>query len=360
MNALFGNPWAGDGLQNIRIGYCGIEVSFRFIAGKSVTVDSLRYFNAYSLTKPGYHSGNGGWLLIELRSDDGSPNHAPGRVTLATGTVYSPLNVQKQLLVKFDAPAKLEAGKVYHITFRNCDPAPEINHVSINTMMVFKPRDLTKPEQPGLAPLDMQVLARDKYNTHWRLFKPYHTCTPIFSLYCDGKVVVPGYGGMESWVAFPRRIAGPEAVRQIFTPFLDVEVKNVAIRVAKSGNPGPLKAVLRTDVGVAHAWGSVLTASYVDTVLIPPNRLGHGWAVIPFDRPVTLLRGIQYRLEFTAPKGDAYETFPLRDGAEFGYAPVWSNSWAEFTTTGDPGWQGWEAWGTRYLRCGDLQLYFNA
>lgn len=358
----YGNHWGGDGLFNMRIGYAGFEGAYRFLAKQNVTVDSLRYFNTYSFKKPGYHLGTGGKILIELRSDDGSANHVPGPTVLASAKVPNPLEVAEQLLVKFDKSVQLKAGELYHIVFRNYDADPEANHVSIDMMAILSRRDLQKPEQPCLAPFDMTTLVRDKYNKNWRPFKPDLTCTPIFTLYQGEKVAVPGYGGMESWVASPKRIAGPEMVRQFFKPHREIEVENVAVRIAKNGNPGPLKATLHTgNCILAESTLPSVNVAPIDTKLLPPNRLGHQWVTFNFSSRVRLLPLVSHYLKLSAPEGDAYEVFPLRDGShKFGYSSVWPNAWAEFTATGETGWSGWEAWGNKDLKLSHLQLYFNA
>lgn len=361
MNAPYGNTWAGDGLFNMRIGYCGVEGAFRFIVRETATVDSLRYFNTYSFKKPGYHSGTGGKILIELRKDDGTANHVPGPTVLAAAQVPDPLKVPEQLLVKLDKAVTLQPG-IYHIVFRNYDQNPETNHVSIDMMAVMTPRDPRKAEQPNLAPFDMTTLTRDKFNKTWRPFKSKNTCTPIFTLYNGDAIAVPGYGGMESWVASPKRIAGPQMVRQSFKPHCEIEVKNVAIRLAKNGNPGPIKATLHTGTCVlAESTVSAVSVPTVNLTIAPGNRLGHEWVVFEFPSTVKLLPLVPHYLKLSAPAGDAYETFPLRDGSHgFGYAPVWPNAWAEFTATGETGWSGWDAWGNRDLKISHLQLFFNA
>jgi hypothetical protein len=98
----------------------------------------------------------------------------------------------------------------------------------------------------------------------------------------------------------------------------------------------------------------------VDTKILPGFRVGHDWVKYTFKNPHVLTKGKEYFLTLNADSGDAYEVFPLRDGASFGYASVWDNAWAEYTIQGDKGWVGWDAWGNKNLKLGDLQLYFNS
>ncbi len=358
----FGNYFAGDGLSNIPVGErWGTQVAFRFIANDTVPVNRLRFFNAWSIEKPGYHEGTGGKLAISLRTapapNGGSTHPYSNDFLLANTIVDQPAGRSKQLLVSFGQTAILRKGVCHLITFENVDRAAARNWVSVNTMALFSVSQ-TPPFIHGLG-----VLARWAGNKIWQ---EQRGRLPIFTLFYSlskqipDQIAVPGYGGMESWVSEPRRIAGDEMVRQVFRPLQEITVHNVAIRIAKEGTPGPLTARLWQD-RTEFAEGQIEAAAVkpINTMILPPNRLGHDWVIIPFPKPVTLTAGLEYRLSLQAPAGDAYEVFPLRDGAEFGYCSPWPNAWAEFTTDGDRGWQAWKAWGKSSYQ-GDLQLYFNA
>lgn len=353
----YGNFWSGDGLSNIPVGgKWGNEVGFWFSAQDTVPVNRLRFFNCWSKERGGYHAGTGGCLLIRLVQTTEDLENS----VLAQTIVDRPASLAKQLFVIFDQTAVLKRWGSYAITFRNIHPDPENHWVSVNTMATFsrRPRAINAG--------GMEVLMNHAGDRTWVPFHPeYESVLPIFTLYYaasgqlpDG-IAVPGYGGMESWVAEPRKIAGDEMVREVFKPIRDTVVENVAVRLAKIGRPGPLTARLTMGPGLL-AEGSIDQKEIkpVDVTLMPPNRLGHDWVVIKFPGRVTLKAGIEHRLTLTAPRGDHYETFPLRDGEEFGYAPTWPQASAEFTTRGDTGWGAWQAWG-RSNRFGDLQLYFN-
>lgn len=354
----YGNFWRGDGLSNIPVGgKWGNEVGFWFATRDTVPVNRLRFFNCWSTERPGYHAGTGGRLLIRLveSTDD------PEKPALAQAIVDRPASLAKQLLVMFDQTAVLKRWTIYCITFRNIHPDPENHWVSVNTMATFSKR-LRAWNYGG-----MEVQMNHAADRTWVLFHPeYESVLPIFTLYYaasgqlpDG-IAVPGYGGMESWVAEPRKIAGDAMVRQVFVPVRDTIVESVAVRIAKNGSPGPLTARLTMGLGLL-AEGSIAPSEIkpIDVTLMPPNRLGHDWALIRFPSRVQLKANLEHRLTLTAPRGDHYETFPLRDGGEFGYAPTWPQASAEFTTRGDAGWGAWQAWG-RPNRNGNLQLYFNA
>ena len=350
-NQPFGNYFAGDGLSNIPVGgKWGTEVAFQFVATETVPVNRLRFFNAWSNENPGYHSGTGGKLLISLRSAPFQPGYLQ-----TDALINQPAHMPKQLLVEFNETAILKRGQTYRILFENVDEAAAVNWVSVNTLRLFS--IVTPQVEHGL-----KVLARVP-SMEWQE-RP--GMLPIFSLFYlvgpfwHDQIAVPGYGEMESWIASPGRIAGPEMVRQVFKPFRDVSVSSVVVRVAKNGNPGPLVARLcegLVQIGEGNAAAEKVRP--IDLQTMPPNRLGHDWVTIPFAKRLKLTAGMEYRLSLQTTPGDAYEVFPLRDGAEFGYCPVWTQAWAEFTTEGARGWQAWKPWGKSSLE-GDLQLFFNA
>ena len=80
-------------------------------------------------------------LGITLREDDGSPRHVPSDRVLASAV--APLVTFPHVV--FDAPASLDAGKLYHVVFENLDPEPTRNFVSIDGLYVDP---ATTPRQP--------------------------------------------------------------------------------------------------------------------------------------------------------------------------------------------------------------------
>lgn len=362
--AIYGNSFGGDVLYNLRIGIYGIEGAFRFIAKDTVPVNKIRYFNTYSFTKPGYHSGNGGKIRIEIQEDDGSNSHMPSGKSLCFGLVPNPLQLPDQLLVRFDKTIVLQKDKIYHIVFTNYDANPEVNHVSIDMMSIVTPKPVGQPEQPELSNIDMTTLWRDKTNRNWRLFKDNLTVTPIFTLYYEvssnyqDNVAVIGYGGMESWIREPRQIAKDKKVRQIFTPANNIVVNEVCVRIAKIGNPKDLIIKIEdTTKLIQKTTIKSINVNTINTTLAPSFRVGHNWVKAPIN--TTLLANQEYKVVLESDSIDPYETFPIRDGFTFGYAPIWANSHAEYTTSGETGWKGWDAWGKSNLKHSDLQLYFK-
>lgn len=352
----YGNHWNGDALWNIRIGYAQTLASFKFKATKTTPITALHYYNTYSTTKPGYHSGTGGTIKIEIQTDK---NGIPSGTTQTTATVHNPLLQPTQLRVPL-TPTTLQQDQYYHIVFSNTDPNPDQNYVSVNTMAIMSPKKVPiASDQPELQADDMITLIKSKYNG-WTRFKSNQSITPIFTLYNGTNIAYPGYGGMESWLAETKKIQGTNIVAQAFTPQIDTYVTNVAIRLGKQGAPGPLKATIIRNAKQTLASTIIGHTSVVPVKVVEGHRLGYEWVKLTFKRPVLLRAGIPHKLVLSTTKGDSYEIFPLRDGASFGYAPIWQYAWAEFSATGTSGLMGWTAWGKSNLRISHLQLYFNS
>ena len=75
-----------------------------------------------------------------------------------------------------------------------------------------------------------------------------------------------------------------------------------------------------------------------------------------FRRAVPLERRERLALTAAANADSAYEAFAIRKGTEFGFdrRTVFDGGYAQFTEDGD--WIGWDQWGGRDLRTGDLQF----
>ena len=223
---IYGVPWASDSLHNLDVG--GAErqsISYRFRAAKTDKLDAIRVFWTDNRDRPGYAKGNGGKIRIQVFADSDTVMHAPSGTALAELTFVpnwvngvDPQGVAGIFrLLRFSAPASLEAGRLYHLSFANLDSSPSDNYVGLDLNIVYDGES-----QPVTPDVDFGVLVNTK-NAGWRNAsrdfaqqKP-NTLTPIVSLdYADGSSQGSGY--MEVWWQQPRDIHDGKAVRENFLP----------------------------------------------------------------------------------------------------------------------------------------------
>jgi hypothetical protein len=352
---IYGTPWNAENVGNIPIGECQkcrSKVSFRFRAPKSGTVDKVRYCNKHG--SGGYHGGDGGDILIELQTDDNSTNHHPSGVALASTTLEFPLEEQPYPLLNFNQSAQLTEGQLYHLVFSNTDPIDPItnifNFVSLNGLWMQSP---TTPLHPAVSDTDLIILTQLPIpGSDWIINNKH---TPIYEIhYSDG--TVHGQGYIHGWSWQPKPISGPNKVRQFFTvDHYDRSVMRLSFRITKSGNPGNLT------IRLEHSDGSLIEQGTISASQISTN---YSWVDFTFVNGPHLLQTHQtYHLEFSAPPGDAYHTFPLQDGSiywlsrDFPTSNLFTDGYAQFTSGAT--WLGWDTWGKSDRRDGDLQFYFT-
>jgi len=101
------------------------------------------------------------------------------------------------------------------------------------------------------------------------------------------------------------------------------------------------------------------SAGTVASAEVPPGDVtstGYGWVRVRFPQPVSLPAGSTASLTATSPGGPAYETFPIREGTEFGFdsGTVFTGGYAQFFD--GQSWLGWDQWRAQDRRDGDLQF----
>jgi hypothetical protein len=152
---------------------------------------------------------------------------------------------------------------------------------------------------------------------------------------------------MEVWVNNPKPIGGDAKVRQLIAARSPRAVTGAWLRVRRRGDrDAPLQLRLeRPD-------GGVITAASVAADAV--RRDAPGWVRVRFPRAVPLDGELALVAASSAPR--AYEAFAIRKGTEFGFdaRTVFNGGYAQFTQDGE--WVGWDQWGGRDLRTGDLQF----
>jgi hypothetical protein len=358
--SLFG---AGD-LYNLDIGGKWRQsVSIRFRAITTDRLRSIRVFFTDNRNAPGYASGSGGKILIQVFADSGTANHEPSGAAL-TAINFSPNYVGgKDPLgtsgifrsLEFGEPITLSAGSLYHVVFSNVDPSPTNNYLGIDNNIVFNGES-----QPTITTLDLGLLFRDKTTSGWgdasRNFasiKP-SSMSPIISLsYLSGRTQGDGY--MEVWWQQPRYVSGVQGVREIFTPTKTIKaLRTISIRLKR------LSGDIALSIRVTRLDGSLVAQTDIPASAIKLNR--HDWATGVFAAPFDLALGTQYFLSL-ASVGN-YEVIAIRDGGAFGFGreTTFSDGYVQFNRGDGKGWQGWYGWsyeGAPNQVFGDLQFYLS-
>jgi hypothetical protein len=343
---------AADSLANTRVGGpYGTVLAFRFRAGWSGEVRALRFYVVRNSDgRTGYSGGTGGTLRIALAPDAGGRRHGPARRSLAAATLDPPRR-DAWPLVRFRKPARVVAGRIYHVVFTNLDADPRRNYVSINALVSYRQRDPMPGVRDGLAVAlsDAPDGGRTPGRWHSRSQRRGDRYVPILEVVGGREGQHLGLGYMEVWVNNPKPIGGGAKVRQLIAPAAGTTVSGAWLRVRRRGETSaPL------ELRIERARGGVLTAGRVPARTVRSDA--PGWVHVRFDRAVPLDGPEPLALVATASAGSAYEAFAIRKGTEFGFdrRTVFDGGYAQFTQGG--GWTGWDQWGGRDLRTGDLQF----
>jgi len=299
---LYGCAWNADDLDNLPLGTeVGRRVSYRFRAHGSGAVEAVWAYLIFH--GPGYFDGDGGHVLVELSTDDGSADHLPSDTVLTSALVTDPMLQWNRRFV-FDAPADVVEGQLYHLVFSNPAPDPANDYVSLDGLHVAA----NVPDvQPVVSDTDLGTLYRRYTTDDWELL---YQVTPIFSLeFADGHAQGQCYIDVRDEFDFIH-VGGDVAVREVFmVSDHDREVDTVMIRLQRSAGEGDLNVRLKPVGGEELASMSVPAAS-VGT--------GVDWVEVPLGAAHTLAAGTTYALELLAPEGTTYTVPPLQDGIYYG------------------------------------------
>jgi hypothetical protein len=340
----YGPGIGADSLANAQVGgslcHCSnSSTSYRFRATQS---SSLRSIMIYVIANgnTGYSHGTGGTMSITIQSDSGSSAHVPSGHVLATASLRPGNPGPSFPVITFSSPARLAAGQLYHVVFKNTDPSPTVNFVSVDSLWTGP---VTTPRQPGLSDLDWGQL--ENYGRGWSTLRDY---TPILDLaYTNG--VHAGMGYMEVWVNAPHTISGSSAVREVFTPKASHTVSSVKVRVRQTGGSSPLVVHLETSGGSVLASGSISAASIGSTTT---------WYTARFSSSVALRKGSPYQLVLSAAAGTSYSAFSVERGNNYHFpsSEYFTDGYAQFTT--GSGWRGFTDESGRTATNSDLQFIF--
>lgn len=299
---IYGCAWNADGLSNLEIGKeSGRKISCRFRANQPNIAYGVNIFLVFE--EGGYYKGNGGQVLLQLQTDDGTENHYPSGTVLTSSLVTDPMK-QWNRFFRFDSPVPLQKGMLYHLVFTNPAPDPINNWVSLDCL--YNRKNIPNM-QPGISDTDLACVW--KYGS-WTGWKVNYYCTPIFCLYYnDGSFQGQGY--RDAWVEAPFSISGENKVRETFTVSdTNRTVSQVSFYLKKAGNPRDL--IVRLE----YSNGALIEEGTIPASLISTN---YTWVTYKFNANCTLESGRSYNLVLSAPVGDSYQTYPIQDGFRLGF-----------------------------------------
>jgi hypothetical protein len=345
---LYGPGINADNLNNSPIGGPqNQQTAYRFRATETSALQGIRIYVIDS-THPGYGGGTGGTMRITVQTDDGTANHLPSGTILATTDVVRPVDGAGNVY-SFASPPQLVAGQLYHILFRNVDPSPTVNFVSVDGLYVYSDLPVWQPAFPNTDWANLVKLGGGSWSADRGA--GHGTITPIMALnYANG--MVGGVGYMEIWYTSPKTISGSGSAREAFTVSgPSRQVSSVSVRLKRVSGSSPLMVRLETSSGVLVEQGSIPASSITTTDQA-------SWATYSFATSRTLVAGQGYHLVLSSTSDTSYSIFVIRKGVAYGFSPTYftdgsaqynpGSGWVAF----DPGWRG-------PLDEGELQFFFR-
>jgi hypothetical protein len=344
----YGSALRGDALGNVPLlpnSYGGKAASFRFRAPISGRATSMVYYNQCE-TAGGYAKGDGGIILIELRSDDGTVNHWPAQTVLVSCVFRKPISAGYFPTLNFDKAAQIDEGKLYHIVFANVHSNPTQNYVSLNCLHKFQAGPNMNMDV-GISDTDLAVLVKDDSTDVWRQRKQ---STPIFNLFLsDGRAVGQGYASAIS--GWEYAMTSTNKVRETFVVKESSKtVSGVFVRAHRES--GDLNIRLESQNGALIEEGVFCGNQWV------PDTMQMDWCSYKFKDTHVLESGKAYNLVLHSPEG-SYLTFGLLKGGRYGFHgnTFFSEGWAQYSTDGGQSWLDYDYAGP--TRDVDLQFYFT-
>lgn len=350
----YGSSVNADALSNIRIGPWGLQTSYRIEAQHTGYISAVRFYLIVKTPKPGYAGGNGGKLLVQLQTDDGTANHLPSGHVLASYLISSPqagypAPTASFRTISFSPQPYVQGGKLYHLVFSNADASPSVNYVSVDNLYMAHP---LSQMQPLFTNTGLCVLVRYT-GSSWTM---QDDVSPIVELdFSNGNSQGSGY--MEVWAGNPKPAGNGQQIRETFTVSRgNKDFAQAYVRVARVAGSGPLTVRVELSNGSALATGTIPASAVPLSSTSSPQYV---WAGVHFTAAHTLFQGDAYHLVLQAPSGTTYQAFPIRKGAYnnyFGPGTYFHDGYAEFLSNGQ--WVGWDMWGAKNRTDGDLQFYF--
>jgi hypothetical protein len=321
-------------------------LAFRFRALWTGSVVAIRCYVIKNVHgRSGYSLGDMGTMRVVLQADSGHRPHVPVGRSLASAT-FRPADRGFFPLVRFNKPAHVVAGRLYHVVFANVARDPVHNYASINGLYSASRLGRGPRVPQGLAVFESDGGGSPRWTP--RRSAPHEYYLPILDVVGARPGQHSGMGYMEVWD--PKPIGGNAAVRQLLRASAGGwTIDGAWLRVQREGSSGdPLV------LGLVQNDGKVLASVSVPAAQVATADAG--WVHVGFASPVSVPAGTQLALTASAASAGAYEAFPIRKGSGYGFAPdtYYNGGYAQFND--GSGWVGWDQWGVHDRHDGDLQF----
>jgi hypothetical protein len=309
----------------------------------------------YLVDGSGYSGGTGGTIEVTVQTDDGTTAHAPSGTVLATTSITpgNPISIGYLPLISFPSPATLTAGQLYHVVFRNIDPNPAANFVSLDGVFMYQP---TSPRQPLFSDVDWG----QPLKTGSGAWADRSNTVPIAALtYANG--VTQGLGYMEVWVVNYKSISGVAMAREAFTVSGgDKTVSTVSVRLMRISGTSPLTVRLETSDGTLVEQGTIPSSAIPIGTPGDHGGTGHAaWATFTFLASHVLTNGQSYNLVLSAPADTVYSIFVIRKGVDYSFpaSTYFADGYAQYNP--GTGWVGFTDEDGEPDIQSDLQFFFR-
>lgn len=393
---FYGNHASGIGAQNSGI---GVEGSRRFRAERSGAITYVRYQNrtlnmaninlrcdrngpgsdwcdcvdagldeyscGYTLGSS-YHVGNGGTLVVELRTN--TSDGLPSDVVLGKTAPFVPMDNKSTPYpaLQFTSPVTLQEGVIYHLVFTNLTPPTSCTALvrvapseasscprnqgaqGLNGIRLVSVPSTTGLRGPYLGDSAAANFYRRTAQSDW---KYYPSTLSWYELgYTDGVAAGFTYYTVGSMGTGKRTINGAIKARQIFT-VMDASraVDGLWLNFShtSTADGSSLKAVLKNESGSTLATGSLTSSKYCrDTIREGTAIMSHwcqDWAYTSFGKVVSLIEGSTYSVEFSAGANAGFSLSANQTLTDHGFSDRnhWARSEAELSTNNGASWGDW-------------------
>lgn len=302
---------AADAKANWRIGPDGL-ISHRYRATQSSPLTKIRWSQRWG-SGSGYSGGTGGSSIeLSLQKDDGTVNHRPDGVKLATLT-FVPGNQGGADTTWFNehtftTPYSCVAGQLYHIVYTNLDASPTVNFMSVNEIVTLV---VVSPRSPHFPDTDYAVMTGATVGAMVLGNGGGSWIADMDLTYANGEH--DGLAYIEAMGAQVGQITGAlSMVRQRFTVTGENrQVFGASIRANRVSGTDVLTVRLETGAGALIDTFDIASASI-------PIAATPTWASGTFPTQPTLVAGQTYNLRLSCAGTSVYTMVPIRDGTDTG------------------------------------------